>query len=75
KKNFYVIIGSFDSKTQANKYIKNLNGQEAKTAGIIASNGHVRVYAQGFVTEKSANSYMNKLRQTTKHKQAWIYKE
>jgi cell division protein FtsN len=74
KKNFYVIIGSFDTKTQANKYIKNLNSQESKTAGIITVNGHVRVYAQGFVTEKSANSYMNKLRQTTKHKQAWIYK-
>jgi hypothetical protein len=51
-----------------------LKGQEAKTAGILTADGHVRVYAQGFVTEKSAQSYMNQLRQTTKHKQAWIYK-
>jgi cell division septation protein DedD len=73
-KNYYVIIGSFDSKTQANNFIKSLKGQEAKTAGIIVKDGRVRVYAQGFVTEKSANSYMNKLRQTTKHKQAWTYR-
>jgi cell division septation protein DedD len=71
KKNFYVIIGSFDTKAQANRFIKNL--KDVKNAGIITADGHVRVYAQGFVTEKSAQSYMNKLRQTT-HKQAWVYK-
>ncbi|MDR2385368.1 MAG: SPOR domain-containing protein [Tannerella sp.] len=74
KVNFYVIIGSFATKTQANTFIKSLKGQEARTAGIITVDGHVRVYAQGFVTEKSAYSYMNKLRQSTKHKQAWTCK-
>jgi hypothetical protein len=51
-----------------------LTDQEANTAGLLVRDGHVRVYAQGFSTEKSANLYMNKLRQTTKHKQAWTYK-
>jgi cell division septation protein DedD len=73
QKNYYVIIGSFDTRARANAFIKNLKSQEAGTAGIITVNGHVRVYAQGFATEKSANTYMNKLRQTT-HKQAWVYK-
>ncbi|MDR0835437.1 MAG: SPOR domain-containing protein [Tannerella sp.] len=73
KKNYYVVIGSFDTTTQANRYIKSLKGQQ-KGAGIISSDGHIRVYAQAFVTEKSANSYMNNLRKNTKHKQAWVYK-
>jgi cell division septation protein DedD len=73
-KNFYVIIGSFDTKGRANNCIKKLKGKEAQTAGILETDGHVRVYAQGFVTEKSANSYMNNLRKNTKHKQAWVYK-
>ena len=72
-KNYYVIIGSFDTKTRANNFIKTLKGQEAKTAGILVKDGRVRVYAQGFATEASANQYMNKLQQTTQHKQAWVY--
>ncbi|MDR2145133.1 MAG: SPOR domain-containing protein [Tannerella sp.] len=73
-KNFYVIIGSFDTKARANRFIKTLKGQEAKIAGIHVSDGHFRVYLQGFVTETSANQYKDKLRQTTHHKDAWVYK-
>jgi hypothetical protein len=71
---YYVIIGSFNNRTQAQGYIKRLSGDVAAGAGIILNDGRVRVYAQQFSTEKSAQSYLDKIRQNPKHEQAWLYK-
>ena len=71
---YYVIIASFENRTQAQSYIKRLKGAESGTAGVVSGDGRVRVYAQHFTTEKAAQSHMNKIRQNPKHKQAWVYK-
>ena len=72
--NYYVIIGSFNNRTQAQNYIRQLKGVDMGNVGILVRDGRVRVYAQGFVTEHAAQTYMNKLRQNPKHAQAWTYK-
>lgn len=72
--NYYVIIGSFNNRTQAQNYIKHLKGVDMGHVGILVRDGRVRVYAQGFATENAAQTYMNKLRQNPKHAQAWTYK-
>lgn len=71
---YYVIIGSFKTRAQAQGYIKRLKGDVPSHAGIILNDGKVRVYAQQFSTEKSAQSYLHKIRQDANHKQAWLYK-
>jgi hypothetical protein len=71
---YYVIIGSFNTRGQAQGYIKRLESDVASDAGIIMNDGRVRVYAQQFSTGKSAQIYLNKIRQNPKHKQAWLYK-
>jgi len=74
KYNYYVVIGSFNTRAQANAYLKRLKTDAAKTAKILVSDGHVRVYAQGFQTESEAEKYLRKIRQNPQHKQAWLYK-
>ena len=71
---YYVIIGSFKSKTHAQTFIKELKGsQVASTAKILVRDGRARIYAGSFSNENDAQEYMNKLHQNTKHKQAWVY--
>lgn len=73
--NYYVIIGSWKTKAQAQTQIKQLKGtQEAGTAQMLVKDGRVRVYVKSFTSEKSANSYVKQLRQHSRHKQAWVYK-
>lgn len=73
---YYVIIGSLGTKALAQKYInEELRGTaEAATAQLLVRDGRVRVYAQHFMSEQSAQSYLNKIRQNPRYKQAWIYK-
>ena len=72
---YYVIIGSFKSKAQAQVYIKQLKGTDlANTVDILMSDGRARIYAQSFSTESSAQAYMNKIRKDPRHTQAWVYK-
>ncbi|MDR2774842.1 MAG: SPOR domain-containing protein [Tannerella sp.] len=71
---FYVIIGSFKTRTKAQEYINRLGNDIAGSAGIIVNDGKVRVYVQQFSNEKQALSYLNKIRQNPAHQQAWLYK-
>jgi hypothetical protein len=71
---YYVIIGSFDTGRRAQTYIRGLKGDVAANAGIIESDGKIRVYAQQFSSEKTAQSYLSKIRQNSNHQQAWLYK-
>jgi hypothetical protein len=72
---YYVIIGSFDTYRRAKTYLNGLKGKIAVTAGILESDGRIRVYAQRFPVRKSAQSCLNKIRQNAKHKQAWLYEK
>ena len=71
---YYVIIGSFNTKTRAQTFINGLNSKEKTNAGIVAVDKYIRVYAQFFSSEKDASSYKEQLRQNPKHADAWIYK-
>ncbi|MDR3250518.1 MAG: SPOR domain-containing protein [Tannerella sp.] len=73
-KPYYVVIGSFETRKQAENYIRRLKSPDvAKTAGILIRDGRVRVYAQQFQTENAATAYMNNIRLNPLHKQAWTY--
>ena len=71
---YYVIIGSYMTVKQAQIHLSRLKGDIAAHAGIIESDGKVRVYAQQFPGEKAAQSYLNTIRQNPNHQQAWLYK-
>jgi hypothetical protein len=71
---FYVIIGSFNTRVRAQKYIHGLKSDIAGSAGIIVNDSKVRVYVQQFSNEKQALSYLHKIRQNPDHQQAWLYK-
>ena len=69
---YYVIIGSFNTEARAQTQINRLSNSEKANAGFVVKDGHVRVYAQYFSSEKEAQSYRTKIRQS--HADAWIYK-
>ena len=71
---YYVIVASFETRDQANSYLKRQKGAEMADAGIIVCDGRVRVYSQHFQTKTAAVSHMNDLRQKPKHSQAWVYR-
>jgi cell division septation protein DedD len=70
---YYVIIGSYITKSQANIHIQNLKGKDFENAGLYVSDGRVRVYAGRFNNENSANDFLKKVRQNKGHAQAWLY--
>lgn len=72
-KPYFVIIGSFANRQQANNYIKRLGAKEKATAGILVRDGRVRVYAQHFANETQAQRYIKQLHNDPKHRQAWLY--
>jgi len=71
---YYVIIGSYNTKARAQTHLNQLSGNERTDAGIVVKDGHVRVYARYFYTEKEAQSYRVQLRRNPKHANAWVYK-
>ena len=72
---YYVIIASFKTSGQAQKYIDQQKGSETVTdAGIVVQDGRVRVYSRIFPSEKDAQAYTKRIRQNPKHAQAWISK-
>jgi hypothetical protein len=72
--NYYVIIASFDTKAKAQTHIRQLTGSETANAGIVVQDGHVRVYAKSFPSEKDAQSFSAQLRRNPKHANAWVSK-
>jgi len=71
---YYVIIGSFDTKVRAQRYIDQQKKSETvKDAGIVVRDGHVRVYSQVFTSKTDAQLYLTKIRRNPNHKQAWVY--
>ena len=70
---YYVIIGSYKNRSDAQAHIKNLKGSIAAATADIIIRDRARVYAQCFSSEKEAQSYMDQLHKNPKHKDAWIY--
>ena len=67
-KRYYVIIGSFNTRAQAQRHINSLKGIDTKNTGILVRDGHVRVYAQIFSSQKEAQLYQKIL-----NIDSWIY--
>jgi len=63
-----VIIGSFNTRAQAQRHINSLKGIDTKNTGILVRDGHVRVYAQIFSSQKEAQLYQKIL-----NIDSWIY--
>lgn len=71
---YYVIIASYNTRRQAQVYLSRLKGEVADSAGILVSDGKMRVYAQQFSSKKAASAYLHKIRRYPGHQQAWLYK-
>jgi cell division septation protein DedD len=73
-KPYFVIIGSFANKAQANKYINHeMKGVDKTTVGILVRDGRVRVYSQHFADEAEAQRHIEQLQKNPRHRQAWLY--
>ena len=71
--NYYAIIGSFASETQANQFMKQINMPELTNMGIVISDGRFRVYAAKFDNRDEAQNYLVRLRANEKFKDAWLF--
>jgi len=67
-KKYYVIIGSFNTKSQAQRHINSLKGIDTAKTGILVRDRHIRVYAEVFSTLNEAKIYQTKIPQ-----ESWIY--
>jgi len=73
-KTYYVIIGSFYTEKQANRYIKEIDpSSDFEHIGIVKRNENVRVYANKYTNRQDAEDYMYHLRKNTKFKDAWLF--
>jgi len=63
-----VIIASYKSTAKAQQHINDLKGIDKTSIGILVRDGHSRVYAQIFSTQKEAQSYQKKI-----NLESWIY--
>ena len=70
---YYVIIGSFKTRGQAQGFISRMKGIDKTNTGILVRDGRVRVYSQICSTEKEAQSLITKLRQNPSYKDTWLY--
>lgn len=70
---YYVIIGSWKTRAQAQKHINQLKGTDTANADILESDGRFRVFAGCFSSQKEAQSYRDKLRRNPKHSDAWVH--
>lgn len=73
-KTYYAVIGSFPNEEQGNKYItQEVNETIYPNVGYVRSGNKVRVYTQKFDNREEAEVYIASLRQTEKHKEAWLF--
>ena len=72
-KKYNVIIGSFPTQEQAEKYLKETGRDVCPHMDILFNNGKYRAYAECFDNRADAEKYMAGLRENTKHKDAWLF--
>ncbi|MDR3268247.1 MAG: SPOR domain-containing protein [Tannerella sp.] len=70
---YYIIIASFLTEKQAEKYLVEINPSECKETGIVKQNENIRVYAARYTNRKEAETYMHQLRANDKFKNAWLF--
>jgi len=73
KKMYHVIIASFPSEKQANDYLSQVNRMVYKNVGMVVRDDKYRIYADKFDNREEAEASIETLRQTEKHKDAWLF--
>ncbi len=73
-KKYYAIVGSFPTRTQADKFVSTADKSLCPTMDILQQNEKFRVYAACFDTREKAESYIEKLRgHSSSYKDAWLF--
>lgn len=73
KKLYHVVIASFPTDKQAKEYISHVDRELCQHVGQVVRDGKYRVYADKFDNRAEAESYMETLRKTEEHKDAWLF--
>ena len=73
QKTYYIIIGSFHTKKQAEMFMSETNLTSCKETGLVARDEKVRVYAARFDTREEAETYLSRLRSDHAFKNAWLF--
>ena len=69
----HIVIASFPTEDQADKYIAGVDRQECKHVSKVVRDGKYRIYADKFDNREQAESYMATLRMNEKYKDAWLF--
>lgn len=72
-KTYYVIVASFQTETQLNKYLANADLSTLKNMGVVKNSERIRVYADKTNNRKDAEAYIDFLRENGKYKDAWLF--
>lgn len=72
-KMFHIVIASFPTEEQADKYIAGVDRNVCKHVSKVVRDGKYRIYADKFDNREQAESYMSTLRTNEKYKDAWLF--
>ena len=70
---YHIVIASFPTAEQADKYIAGVDRKECKHVSKVARDGKYRIYADKFDNREQAEAYMATLRTNDKYKDAWLF--
>ncbi|MDR1335790.1 MAG: SPOR domain-containing protein [Tannerella sp.] len=73
QKAYYIVIGSFRTEAQAEKFLTGIPVSECKETGVVTHGEHVRVYAARYGNREDAETYLLQLRSNEKFKNAWLF--
>ncbi len=69
---YFVIVGTFSVKSNAEKYSKKLQSKDYNS-GVISDNNKNRVYLNAFVNADEAQQYVKALQADSEYGKAWVY--
>lgn len=69
---YFIIVGTFSQKSNAEKYSKKLKKQ-AYDSGVLNDSEKSRVYLSAFVDKSEAQQYIKNLQSGSEYSDAWLY--
>ncbi|MDR0756573.1 MAG: SPOR domain-containing protein [Tannerella sp.] len=72
-KTYYVVIGSFNTESQAQTFIKELGVSPCLNIGIVWRDKHFRVFADKYDNRKDAEDRISLLREDARFRNAWLF--
>lgn len=73
KKMYHIIIASFPTREQAEKYMGSVDKSTFANADIVERGGKFRIYADRFDNRPDAEGYLQSVREKTGYKDAWLF--